>query len=96
MVLQGSRSVDLYVAFCSLRENLRKESTESLYFLFTNWRITKNNKSLKELVSSLVNYVQAYFSDFDHDPDMQWLWQGDHLADDIVATNQISKFEMLQ
>lgn len=135
MVLQGDRAVDLYVAFYSLRENLRKRSTESLYLLFTYWRITHNKKDLKVLVSSLIDYVQTYFDDFDRDPDMhlyypldglmivkklavishwleliafhtngifekykelEWLCPVDRMTDDIIGTNQISKFEMLQ
>ena len=49
MVLQGVRSVDLYVCFYSLRELLRKETTESLFLLYIYWRITKSKKNLKSL-----------------------------------------------
>lgn len=70
MVLAGKRSLDFYVSFFSLKENLRKRSTESLYMLFTYWRITKEKKDLKPLISSLVDYIQTYFDDFDKDPDM--------------------------
>ena len=35
MALHGQRTVDLYLSFFSLRERLRKSSTESLYLLFT-------------------------------------------------------------
>lgn len=135
MVLQGKRSVDLYVIFYSLRENLRKRSIEALYLLFTLWRITQSKKNLKVLISSLVDYIQTYFDDFNHNPNMhlyypldglmivkklavishwleiiafhtneifekykelEWLCQVDRLTDNIVGTNQISKFEMLQ
>ncbi len=135
MVLHGSRSVDLYVSFYSLKENLRKRSTESIYLLFTYWWITRNSKDLKTLVSSLIDYIQTYFSDFDKDPDMhlyypldglmivkklaiilhwleiiafhtneifekykglEWLCPIDRMADDIIDTNQISKYQMLQ
>lgn len=134
MVLQGSRSVDLYVAFYSLRELLRKETTESLFLLYTYWRITKSRKSLKALINAIIDYIQAYFEDFDHDPemhlhypldglmtvkkmavvshwleiiafhtegifekykDLKWLAPVDTMADDIIETAQISKFEML-
>lgn len=134
MVLQGVRSVDLYVCFYSLRELLRKETTESLYLLYTYWRITKTRKNLKTLVTAIIDYIQVYFEDFDHDPqmhlhyqldglmivkklavishwleviafhtdgifdkykDLKWLTPVDTMADDIVETAQISKFEML-
>ncbi len=134
MVLQGARSVDLYVAFYSLRELLRKETTESLYLLYTYWRIEKSRKSLKTLINAIIDYIQVYFEDFDHDPemhlhypldglmtvkkmavvchwleiiafhtdgifekykDLKWLAPVDTMADDIVETAQISKFEML-
>lgn len=134
MVLQGVRSVDLYVCFYSLRELLRKETTESLYLLYTYWRITKTKKNLKTLVTAIIDYIQVYFEDFDHDPqmhlhypldrlmtvkklavishwleviafhtdgifdkykDLKWLAPVDTMADDIVETAQISKFEML-
>ena len=134
MVLKGVRSVDLYVCFYSLRELLRKETTESLYLLYTYWRITKTRKNLKTLVTAIIDYIQVYFEDFDHDPqmhlhyqldglmivkklavishwleviafhtdgifdkykDLKWLTPVDTMADDIVETAQISKFEML-
>lgn len=134
MVLQGTRFVDLYVAFYSLRELLRKETAESLYLLYTYWRITKSRKSLKNLINAIIDYIQVYFEDFDHDPemhlyypldglmtvkklavvshwleiiafhtngifekykDLNWLAPADMMADDIVETAQISKFEML-
>lgn len=70
MVLQGTRSVDLYVCFYSLRELLRKETTESLYLLYIYWRITKTRKNLKKLVTAIIDYIQVYFEDYDHDPQM--------------------------
>ena len=134
MVLQGVRSVDLYVCFYLLRELLRKETTESLFLLYTYWRITKSKKNLKSLVNAISDYIQVYFDDFDNDPqmhlhypldglmivkklavishwfeiiafhtngifdkykDLKWLASVDAMADDIVETAQISKFEML-
>lgn len=133
MVLNGRRSLDLYVSFFSLKENLRKRSTESLYLLFTYWRITKSKKAFKNLVSSVIDYIQTYFEDFDRDPDMhlhysmdglmsirklaiishwlehiafhtdgifekykelKWLTPVDRMVDEIIETNQISKYEM--
>ncbi len=135
MVLSGSRSVDFYAAFFSLREILRRKSTESLYLLFTYWRIEKSRKSLKELTNSLIEYIQTYFDEFDKDSemhlyypmeglmsinklaavmrwleliafhtngifekyqDLKWLVPTDRMADDIIETNQISRFEMMQ
>lgn len=134
MVLQGARPVDLYVCFYSLRELLRKETTESLFLLYTYWRITKSKKNLKSLINAIIDYIQVYFDDFDNDPqmhlhypldglmlvkklavishwfeiiafhtdgifdkykDLKWLAPVDTMADDIVETPQISKFEML-
>ena len=63
MVLQGVRSVDLYVCFYSLRELLRKETTESLFLLYIYWRITKSKKNLKSLVNAIIDYIQVYFDD---------------------------------
>ena len=135
MVLSGSRSVDFYAAFFSLREILRKESVESLYLLLTYWRIDKSRKSLDELTNSIIEYIQTYFEEFDRDPemhlhypmdglisvkklaavmrwleliafhtngisekyqDLKWLVPVDRMADDIIETNQISRFEMMQ
>ena len=67
MALHGHRTVDLYLSFFSLRERLRKSSTESLYLLFTYWRLTRSKKDLKKLVSSLIDYTQTYYYDFDND-----------------------------
>ncbi len=134
MVLNGPhRWLDLYVSFFSLRENLRKSSTESLYLLFTYWRITKSKKDLKKLLAAIIDYVQTYFEEFDKDPDMHlfhpmegllsikklaiishwlehiafhtngifekyqelnWLKPVDVMADAIIETNQISRYEM--
>jgi len=135
MVFQGKRSVDLYVCYYSLRELLRKETTESLYLLYTYWRITKSRGDLKKLITAIIDYIQVYFADFDNDPqmhlyypmdglmtvkklaiishwleliafhtdgifdnykDLKWLTPVDVMADEIVETAQISKFEMLQ
>lgn len=134
VVLKGKRTVDLYVKFYSLRENLRKRSVESIYFLFTEWRVDRDDKKLSKLISSIVDYIQAYYDDYDHDPDMhlyypldklsdfdklgiishwleliafhtngisekykdlKWLFPVDRMADDVIATNQISRYEML-
>lgn len=134
MVLYGKKPQDFYVCFFSLKELLRKRSAESLYLLFTYWRITKATKDLKRLIASIIDYIQTYFDDFDHDPDMhlyyptdglinikklavishwlehisfhtegifekykelKWLRPVDTMADEIIGTNQISKFEML-
>lgn len=70
MVLFGKRMVDFYPCFFSLKNNLRKRSTESLYLLFTYWRITRAEKDLESLLSALIDYVQTFFEDFDSDPDM--------------------------
>ena len=132
-VLFGRRSIDLYVSFFSLRENLRKQSIESLDLLFEYWRITKSKKLLKKLVSAIIDYIQSYYEEFNKDPDMHlfqpmeglmitkkldiivhwlkhiafhtngifekyielnWLRPVDELADEIIETNQISKYEM--
>lgn len=79
MALQGNRTVDLYGTFFSLREMLRKSSVESLYLLLTYWRIKKDKKSLKTLIASVVDYIQTYFYDFDHDPDMHLYYPLDGL-----------------
>lgn len=135
MVLKGKPSVDLYASYFTLREMLRKGSVESLYLLFTYWRITRKKKKLKSFVDATVDYIQTYYDEFDKDPDMHlyypldglmimqkvniivhwleliafhtdgifekykslnWLRPVDTLADQIIETNQISKFEMLQ
>ncbi len=79
MVLQGKRTVDLYGSFYSLREILRKSSVESLYLLLMYWRIKKDRKSLKELTVSVVDYIQAYFDEFDKDPEMRLYYPLDGL-----------------
>ena len=70
MVLHGKRTMDLYLSFFTLKENLRTRSSEALFLLFTYWRLTRSKKDLKKLVSSLIDYIQTYFYDFDNDPDM--------------------------
>lgn len=133
MVLCGNRIVDLYARFFSLREILRKASNESLYLLFTYWRITRSRNSLRILVKAVTEYIRTYFYDFNNNPDMRldysleglllikklsvishwlefiafhtneifeeykkqnWLMPTDSLADDFIATNQISRYTM--
>lgn len=135
MVLRGSRLVDLYTCFFSLKENLRKSSAESLYLLFTYWRMTGSVIDLKRLTTSIIDYVQTYFYDYNNDPEMKlfepldglltikkliviehwleriafhtngilskyknlkWICPTDSMADNIIETNQISGFEMMQ
>ncbi len=79
MVLYGKKPQDFYVCFFSLKELLRKRSAESLYLLFTYWRITKATKDLKRLIASIIDYIQTYFDDFDHDPDMHLYYPTDGL-----------------
>ena len=79
MVLQGARSVDLYVCFYSLRELLRKETTESLFLLYTYWRITNLRENLKNLVDAIIDYIQVYFDDFNRDPQMHLYYPLDGL-----------------
>lgn len=134
MVLKGKKPVDFYMSFYSLRELLRKRSSESLFLLLTKWRITGAKRDLKELLACVSDYIQAYFYEYDKDPDMHlfqsmdglvsarkleiivgwlervalhtsnivqkykdlgWIMPIDRLADNIIATNQISKYEML-
>ena len=134
LVLYGSeRFLDLYISFFSLKENLRKRSIESLYMLFTHWRITMSKKTLKTLINAVIDYVQTYYVEFDKDPEMglfhpmeglmnirklaiichwlehiafhtdgifekykelDWLIPTDRLVDELIPTNQISRYEM--
>lgn len=133
IVLFGARSIDIYACFFSLKENLRKRSPESLYLLFTLWRISRTEIAFKTLLSSVIDYIQTYYYDYDNDPDMHlfctpenksaiknlesiihwlklisfhtngifekykemdWLRPVDQLADNIIETNQISRFNM--
>ena len=89
MVMQGKRTVDLYGAFYSLIEILRKRSVESLYLLLTYWRITKNRKTIKELTLSLVEYIQEYFDEFDKDPEM-------HLDIPLDGMMTVNKLTVIQ
>ena len=133
MVLFGNRSADLYARFFSLRESLGRQTTESLYLLYTYWRITKSRKNLKTLVNAISDYIHTFFYDYGNDPDMHlnypldgmtsikkldfvfhwleyiafhtngifekykeldWIRPVDSLVDDIIETNQVSRFEM--
>ena len=85
LVLQGKRTVDLYGSFFSLREILRKRSVESLYLLLTYWRIKKDRKALKELIASVVDYIQAYFDEFDKDPEMRLYYP----LDGLIIVNKL-------
>ncbi len=79
MALQGKRTVDLYGTFYSLKEILRRSSVESLYLLLTYWRIRKDPKILKALTASVVDYIRAYFYEFDKDPEMHLNYPLDRL-----------------
>ena len=79
LVLHGSRSLDLYTSFFSLKENLRKRSIESLFLQYTYWRITKSKKELKDLTSSIIDYIQTYFEEYDKDPNIRLFYPLDGL-----------------
>lgn len=89
MVLQGKRTVDLYGTFYSLKEILRRRSVESLYLLLIYWRIRKDRKILKDLTASVVDYIQAYFDEFDKDPEMRLYYP----LDGLMTVNKLAVIE---
>lgn len=80
LVLHAERNIDLYIRFYTLRERLRKESAESIFLLFELWRIERKDYQLKNLISSIVNYIRSYFNDYDRDPDMHLYYPIDNLS----------------
>lgn len=66
-----NRDVDIYLSFMSLMEIYRGYSISSIYLQFTYWRIKQEKRGLKNLTGSIIKYIQAYFVDFDKDPDLQ-------------------------
>lgn len=70
-VLYPGKPIDLYKSFYSLRELLRKTSIESIYLLFTQWRISKEQNVLKILMSSITQYIRAYYYSYNHDPSLK-------------------------
>lgn len=69
-VLAGNREIDLYSAYFSLLEILQKSSVESLFLLFSYWRLTQDNSILELLIDNIGSYIQKYYYDFENDPDM--------------------------
>lgn len=70
-VLYGSvqtKPVDFCVCLSCFCEILRKESIESIYLLFTKWRLNKENRDLNILVDSIAEYLRFYFYIFEGDP----------------------------
>ena len=69
-VLAGKREIDLYSAYFSLLEILQKSSVESLFLLFSYWRLTQDNSILELLIDNIGSYIQRYYYDFGNDPEM--------------------------
>ena len=69
-VLYGKKKADLYTWYFSTEEILSIDSVESMYMLYTYWRLTKSKKLLRQLVTSIIDFIQTYYYEYDNDPDM--------------------------
>lgn len=88
-VLHGVNTVDLYISYYVLLETLRCTSVESIFLLFTYWRITQNDNILKRLLNAISDYIKSYFYDYQNDPDM-------HLDYNIESLSIIKKLTVIQ
>jgi hypothetical protein len=89
IVLRGNKTIDLFIDYVILLENYRNCSVDSIYFLFTKWRITKKDTDLMQLEDSIIEYIRSYFYDFENDPDM-------HLNDSLDGKSIIEKLQYIQ
>jgi len=64
-VLDGPfRQLDIYKYFYMLHEIIYKYSIETVYLLYTLWRITKDKKDLKRFLESAGAYITTNFESF--------------------------------
>ncbi|MBQ3761700.1 MAG: hypothetical protein II875_06800 [Clostridia bacterium] len=73
-VLQGEHPIDIPTSAYVLYETLEKYSVESIFLLFTYWRITSDYSYLQKLVASTAKYIREYFKDYGNDPEMHLDW----------------------
>ena len=73
-VLQGEHPVDITTSANALHEILEKSSVESIFLLFSYWRITADSECLKDMVSAVVRYIREYYKEFGNDPEMHLDW----------------------
>lgn len=73
-VLQGEHPIDIPTSAYALYETLEGYSVESLFLVFTYWRITSDSSYLQKLVLSIAKYIREYFKDYGNDPDMHLDW----------------------
>lgn len=94
-VLCGSRSIDLYSSFYSVKETLRKSNPESIYLLFTYWRISKSIEAFDSLLSAIIDYIQTYYDEFDKDPDMQLYCEIDQMSFEDKLTTIVHWLDLI-
>lgn len=87
-VLHGYNTVDLFITNHTMLETLRSTSVESIFLLFTYWRITQKESLLSQLLTSISDYFKSYFYAY-KDPDM-------HLDYDIRPLSIIKKLTVIQ
>ena len=69
MVLHGKKIIDTFSSFVNLLEIYQYYSVESIFLLFTHWRITQKTRDLKRLLASVTKYIRTYFEEDGKDPD---------------------------
>ena len=57
----STRYFDSVVQFDALREIFRIETTEAIYLRFTQWRLTNDKKTFKQLLGQIDAYLKHYF-----------------------------------
>ena len=88
-VLHGRNTIDLFVCNHTMLETLRCTSVESIFLLFTYWRITQKDNILSKLLTSISEYIKSYFYAYNDDPDM-------HLDYNIDQLSIIKKLSVIQ
>lgn len=69
-ILYAKSSIDLHISYWTLLELYQSYSVAAIYLRFTRWRISQERRDLKKLVDAFVQYIRAYFYDYDNNPDM--------------------------
>lgn len=73
-VLYGPTPVDLSPTYYFFEETLAQYSVESIYLLYTYWRITSDESYLIRMISSITKYIRTYYRDLAKDENMHLDW----------------------
>ena len=68
--LHAKESIDFITSYKILMEIYQYTSVQSIYLLFTLWRIIKDESYLYKLIDSIIGYIKLYFYEYGKDPNM--------------------------